>query len=809
MPIEEFMPHGICFAWNSALIWTHTLSDLVIALTYFAIPVLMFRFLAKKPNIENKNLLIWFAAFILTCGLTHVVSIVTIWIPIYEIQAGLKAVTAVVSFATLMVIVPQIPQLLARPTHKELSDLNQRLFDSNRLNQQILNSIQQGIVVYNEKGEIQLWNRFMETTTGISKETCLGHVADVIAPFLKETDFWAILERGLKGEVIKQDPYFWNIPETGCSGWFSNVQVPLHQLDGKIIGVLKSVNDITEIKRAEASEQLATMVFDNCSEGMVVTDADINIIAVNPAFTKLTGYKPEDVLGKTPSILKSGRHDKKFYETMWRKIKATGHWEGEIWNRRKDGEIYAEWLTINSIYKDDGSVRRRVALFSDITSRKQNEELIWKQANFDSLTGLPNRRMFRDRLEHAIKNSSRTGHYLALMFIDLDHFKEVNDGLGHEIGDQLLKDAAERLVSCVRETDTVARLGGDEFTIILGEMTSDYNIDHVAQNVLRKIAQPFHINGNIAHISASIGTTIYPNDADTAAEMLINADQAMYYSKENGRNCASYFDAAIKLAMEHKMRLGADLRNAVAGDQFNVLYQPIIDMETGQIVKAEALVRWHHPERGLIQPVDFIPLAEEIGAILEIGAWVLRTACRQTIAWRENGLPHFKIAVNVSARQFQQLNFPEIVREALLETGLPADDLELEITEGMLMSDIGHAVDSIKVLREIGVHISEDDFGTGYSSLSYLKQFPIHTLKIDQSFIRDMASDPNDAALVSAIVAMANSLGMAVVAEGVETQEQLTMLRDKGCQQCQGFLFSKPLSVNDFASYLVTHKKRA
>lgn len=573
--------------------------------------------------------------------------------------------------------------------------------------------------------------------------------------------------------------------------------------EGKPLRMIGTQTDISERKQAEETLSLAALVFENSSEGMTITDAEGTILAVNPAFTELTGYTPEEIIGNNPRVLRSGRQDAAFYQAMWRQLAETGHWAGEIWNRRKDGEIYAEWLSINTSFNADGTVHRRVGLFSDITKRKKSEELIWRQANFDPLTDLPNRRMFRDRLEQAIKKARRADASVALMFIDLDHFKQVNDTLGHDMGDVLLIEATQRLSRCVRNTDTVARLGGDEFAVILGELNDPNNVERVAQDILQTLVKPFTLGTELAYISASIGVAFYPKDATQIDELLKNADQAMYAAKDPGhRNCHRYFAPTMQEAAQNRMQLTSDLRRALTEEQFLVYYQPIIDLASGAVVKAEALIRWQHPTRGLVNPIDFIAFAEESGLIVSIGAWVLRTACSHTMAWRRQGLAPLRITVNVSARQFHEGNFPEVVYAALRDTGLPPEDLELEITEGMLMYDIDHAASTMQALWKVGVHISEDDFGTGYSSLNYLKKFPIHTLKIDQSFVRDIGQDADDTALVAAIIAMAHSLHLTVVAEGVETQQQLDYLRRQGCDHCQGYLFAKPMPAAAFAAYL-------
>ncbi|MFI3155380.1 MAG: EAL domain-containing protein [Methylococcaceae bacterium] len=577
--------------------------------------------------------------------------------------------------------------------------------------------------------------------------------------------------------------------------------------NGKALRMIGTQTDISERKKTEESLRLAALVFQNSSEGVTITDADGTILAVNPAFTELTGYSQEEVVGKNPNILSSGRQDAAFYQSMWKQLIESGHWSGEVWNRRKSGEFYAEWLSINTSYNPDGSAHRRVGLFSDITQRKQSDELIWRQAHYDPLTELPNRSMFRDHLEQAIKKADRTKLSVALLFIDLDHFKQVNDTLGHIMGDELLKDATERLSRCVRDTDTVARLGGDEFAVILSEVSDIGGIERVIQDILQSIAEPYRLGTELAYISASIGVSLYPKDSDNIDELLKNADQAMYGAKDQGRNRHCYFAHSMQEAAQNRLQLTTDMRVALSDEQFQVYYQPIVDVASGELIKAEALIRWQHPTRGLINPEDFIPFAEDSGLIIGIGRWILHTACAQTMAWREQSWSLPQITVNVSARQFYEGNFKDVVQEVLDKTQLPPEDLELEITESMLMHDMVKAVSTVQDLWKVGVHISEDDFGTGYSSLNYLKKFPVHTLKIDRSFVSDIGDNPDDSALVAAIITIAHSMHLKVVAEGVETEQQLEFLRQQGCNYCQGFLFAKPMSAQEFEVYLAASLK--
>ncbi len=562
-----------------------------------------------------------------------------------------------------------------------------------------------------------------------------------------------------------------------------------------------------ERKQFEEELQLASMVYSNSSEAIMVTDEENRIIAINPAFSAITGYSMHEVSGKEPSLLKSGRHDADFYRVMWREIETTGMWQGEVWNRRRNGEIFPEWLTINTIFNQDGSVHRHVALFSDITDKVRTDELIWKQANFDLLTDLPNRRMFYDRLEQEIKKSHRAGQLLALLFIDLDRFKEVNDTLGHEAGDVLLVEAADRIVSCVRESDMVARLGGDEFTVILSELQDASSVGKISQNILARLSEPFRLGPELAYVTASIGITFYPNDALDVQQLIRNADQAMYVAKNSGRNRFSHFTISMQEQAQQRLRILNDLRSAISAGQFRVHFQPIVDLSTGRVVKAEALLRWMHPERGMVSPMEFIPLAEETGLIHEIGDWVFRESARWMARWIERR-DSFQVSVNGSPVQFlSEADFIGKWMEHLDTLGLSGRHFVVEITEGVLLDADSSVTDKLLRFRDSGISVAIDDFGTGYSSLSYLKKFDIDYLKIDRSFVRDLATDPSDMALSEAIIVMAHKLGLKVVAEGVETEQQKNLLAAAGCDYAQGYLFSKPLPPEEFETLLETENE--
>ncbi|SMB32330.1 putative Diguanylate cyclase [Sterolibacterium denitrificans] len=581
---------------------------------------------------------------------------------------------------------------------------------------------------------------------------------------------------------------------------------PHFDATGRFMGYRGVGSDVTERKRIEEELRLAAMVYESSSEAMSVTGADGRVITVNPAFTQITGWEAEEVIGHRVRIFNI---DADMFKTIKSAIDTTGHWHGELWNHRKNGDIYPALISINTIFDENGQPYRYVALFSDITNRKQTEELIWRQANFDALTQLPNRSMFHERVGQEIKKARRAGTQLALLFIDLDRFKEVNDTLGHDTGDHLLLEAAQRIVGCVRETDAVARLGGDEFTVLLADLAHGDNVivERIARDILDSLANPFLLGEDEVYVSASIGITLYPEDADRIDEMFRNADQAMYLSKTLGRNRYSYFTPELQASAQNRLRLITDLRGAIAGEQFRVYFQPVIELATGRIVKAEALLRWQHPQRGMVMPDEFIPLIEETGMIHEIGEWVFREAVHWAQRWRTGRHSEFQISVNKSPVQFQKEANGHIGWLAHLEElGLPGNTIAIEITEGLLLDADPAIVGALLGCRDVGIQVALDDFGTGYSSLAYLNRFDIDYLKIDKSFIGNLTDNPGDMALSEAIIVMAHKLGLKVIAEGVETAAQRDLLASVGCDYGQGYLFSRPLPPEAFEALLLDDK---
>jgi diguanylate cyclase (GGDEF)-like protein/PAS domain S-box-containing protein len=539
--------------------------------------------------------------------------------------------------------------------------------------------------------------------------------------------------------------------------------------------------------------RLAAAVFDSTLEGVLVTDANGVIVHVNRAFMSITGYQQDEVLGMRPSRLKSGRHGPDFYERMYKTILAAGQWSGEIWNRRKDGEIYPQWQSIRSIKDDRGAITHFVAVFSDITSIKHSERELAHLAHYDALTGLPNRLLFTDRAEQAQTHARRNKQTLALLLVDLDHFKHINDSLGHNIGDEVLKAVSERIGLMVEKGVTLARLGGDEFAVLVENPQQAMQAAELAQGVLDGLREPFLIDGQSLFLTASIGISIFPNDALSAEQLLRNADAALFQAKSQGRESYALYTEELTAHAQRRVEMTGELRCAIVKNELRLFYQPIHNLHTRRIEGVEALVRWHHPERGLVSPGEFIPIAEQSGLIADIDNWVLTEACRQMRQWLEDGIGLSFVAVNVSSRLFGRGDLDRRVAQVLSETGLASEYLELEVTESAVMDDPEQAIEQMHRLRELGLKLSIDDFGTGYSSLLRLKRMPVQKLKIDQGFVAGLPDDEDDIAIVRAIIALAQAMGMRVLAEGIEQAEQAHFLLKNQCELGQGYWFARPM----------------
>lgn len=660
------------------------------------------------------------------------------------------------------------------------------------------------ILITDTEGVIQYVNPKFEETTGYGADEAIGKTPRIIKGGSMNPEQYAELWMTLKaGQDWKG--MFHNKRKDGSLFWESASISPVRNEEGKISHFIAVKEDITERLKAEEELRMNAAIISTTNEGILVTDVQALIKMVNPAFCRITGYVPEEVLGRNPSMMSSGRHDKSFFTAMWQSLTRLGTWSGEVWNRRKDGSVFPLWLSITSINDDKGRPKEYVGVFTDITQRKQSEDQILFQANYDVLTGLPNRTLLTDRLIQTILAAKRDNGLFALLFIDLDRFKVVNDSFGHVYGDELLQMVASRLREHVRDQDTLARFGGDEFVLLLQEMHVAEEAVLVANKLIDSISTPFDLGGRQISIGASVGITLYPYDVEigssltqAASVLLSNADMAMYQAKSLGRGRYRFFQSSMQDRIKEHMSLEQDLRQALTDGQLELHYQPITRDGVHGVVSAEALVRWRHPERGMISPAVFIPIAEETGLIGQLGDWVFRTACAQLSTWHQQGL-EIGLSVNLSSRQRGTGFNAEKLGRIIHGAHFPARLLMLEITESLLLDESSESAIWINSFKQLGVQLAVDDFGTGYSSLAYLKRFPVDVLKIDKSFVQGLPDDAGDVSLVNAILAMAKSLGIRVIAEGVETEAQRDYLRLLGCEYFQGYFYSKPLPSDEFA----------
>ena len=583
---------------------------------------------------------------------------------------------------------------------------------------------------------------------------------------------------------------------------FSDVLTSIeHEYVNELHYALKERDEALNVSRQNL--RLADKVFESTLEGIVITDATGIIETVNPAFSRITGWRKDEVVGKNPRILNSGVQPPEFYQHMWASLRQHGVWQGEVTNRRKDGKLYNEHLTITGIKDANGVFTHFAGIFTDITQRKQAEERLHFLANHDSLTGLPNRTLFMERLNQALANAQRAETMMAVMFLDLDRFKFVNDTLGHAAGDHLLRTVAERLKSILRESDTVARLGGDEFTIILESLSDIQSVASVAKKIIETLAGMVNIDGQDVYVTTSVGISIYPHDGADTQTILMNADTAMYRAKEQGKNTFRFFTADMNTATLERMQLESSLHQAIARNEMRLFYQPKYDLATGRMNGMEALLRWIRPDIGMVPPADFIPIAEESSLIVQLGEWVLNQACTDARRWLDQGILPGAVAVNLSSRQLKlRKNMAKDIEEILLEHNLPPRWLELEITESVAMDNTFEVVNTLARFKSLGVRLAIDDFGTGYSSLAYLKQLPIDILKIDRSFVTHLHEDQDDAAIANAVISLAKSLGLQVVAEGIENIEQLHFLQNQHCESGQGYYFSRPVPAEEMGILL-------
>ena len=676
-----------------------------------------------------------------------------------------------------------------------------------RLHDNALGAISQGVMICDAELRTTYVNKACEAISGYPARERIGRHSRILDG--PGTSFEALA--ALSAAIAAAVPFHGELlhyRKDGTPFWNELSVMPVFDEAGALTQFVTLSQDVTARRTADAQTLLAAKVFEQSGEGLMITDAQRNIVKVNPAFTAITGFTEEDALGQNPRMLSSGRHDPVFYQAMWAEIESKGRWQGEVWNRRKDGIVYPQWMSTTRVVNTTGQPTHYIASFSDITQRKQAEENIQRLAHFDSLTGLPNRALLGDRATQALRAAHRNDEPVALMFIDLDHFKNVNDALGHAVGDQLLVALAARFKGALRDQDTLSRIGGDEFVLLLPG-TDATDAAHVAHKLLQLAQQPYQIEQHELTITPSIGISIYPLDGADFDALAKCADAAMYRAKQDGRNTFCFHTTEIQAESARLPLIENALRRALERGQLQLNYQPQRALRGDRIVGAEALLRWQHPELGSVSPAEFIPIAERSGLIAPIGEWVLRTAVRQMKAWIDGGMAPIVMAVNLSAVQFRQHELPELVHRILGEAGLPPQYLELELTESVASHNPMQAVEVMNRLRGYGVRMSIDDFGTGYSSLSYLKRFKIHKLKIDQSFVRGVTDDTDDQAIVTAIIGMARSLSIQTIAEGVETVQQMEYLRDQGCDEMQGYWFSRPLTAEQFQLFARHHEAPA
>ncbi len=578
--------------------------------------------------------------------------------------------------------------------------------------------------------------------------------------------------------------------------------------DGQVAGSVVAFHDVSRRKATEDQLRKLSRAVEHSPSMVIITDLNGIIEYVNPRFSEITGYLPDEVIGKSTNLLKSGSTPSEVYEDLWETILAGEDWRGEFQNRRQDGQLYWQMVSISPILDKDGSITHFVSVEEDITERKRAEERIWHQANFDALTGLPNRRLFQDRLRQALAHSMRGGYRGALLFIDLDRFKYVNDSFGHPSGDELLQRAARRLSQAVRDSDTVARLGGDEFTVVLPNVADVDEVERVTRQILTRLSSPFRLVEQEVFVSGSIGIALFPDDGESVEELLRKADAAMYRSKERGRDTYSFYTEAFTRHSMRRLALEGELRHVLERNELELYYQPIL-LPGGQLYGVEALLRWHSGNFGEVGPTEFIGIAEMAGLMPAIGDWVLQSACRQGQVWRTQTGQDLHMSVNLSLAQLRAEDFIEQLQAILEETGLPPEALELEITESLVMDDAEYYIALLERLAAMGIHVALDDFGTGYSSFSYLKRLRATTLKIDQTFVADLPDSRDDATIVRSIIHMAHELGMQVTAEGLETEEQASFLQANGCDRCQGFLHGRPMKAGDFEGWFASRRGEA
>ncbi|AJQ25800.1 EAL and GGDEF domain-containing protein [Pelosinus fermentans] len=643
-------------------------------------------------------------------------------------------------------------------------------------------------------------NKQVEKDIGIPIQDFVGKSAQEFFPVYSkkyyEDDLAVLRSAEPKLGILEQINH-----ANGENRWIYTSKIPTRNCDGIVTGLVALVVDITESKKMEKQMPIWAKIFESSGEAISVTDKENRFVAVNRAFSLATGYSSDEVIGREPSLLKSGCHDKIFYQNMWAAIIQTGSWEGEIWEKRKDGVIYLKWLRIDQIKDEEGNLINYLARFTDMSEKKAAEERIHYLARHDALTGLANREVLGKQLAKDIERARHSGSGVGVISLNLDRFKNINDSLGHKVGDEVLKELADRLETCSKRTSLTARFGGDTFNFIVPKISRKEEIIKVIHEVMSALERPLLHGGFELIITASIGVSVYPDDGDTAEVLIRNADTAMHKVKDNGRNFYEFFEANMNEYASERLMLENNLRRALAREEFVLFYQPQVDSKTEALIGVEALIRWMRPNTEIVPPGDFIPILEETGLIIPIGKWVLAEACRQHKEWIRNGLPPIPISVNISAIQFQEKEFLPMLSNIIKESGIEPGYLDLELTESVVMRQPEFVIKQLEFIKEMGINLSLDDFGTGFSSLSYLRYFPLDRLKIDQSFVRGLSTDLVNEAIIEAVVALGKSLKIKTIAEGVETKQELDFLRKLECDEIQGYYFSKPLPSDDFIKW--------
>ncbi len=735
----------------------------------------------------------------------------SLWILLISILGGEISIMAMLSdlptdipkiYAIL--IDPILLTLFLAPIIIRLNHYNKHLNKEQALLRSIIDSIPDLIFFKDLEGKYLGCNRGFEKFINHPEHELKGKTDSAFYPVEVAEKFINHDQHVLAKAKTECDEIWFNYPD-GQRVLMETLKRPFADAQGNILGLVSINHDITARHLEQEQLRLASTVFKNTGEGILITNANGEIISVNQAFTDITGFDIEDIKGKNPNILSSGRQNKAFYQRMWHDIISTGQWQGEIWNRRKNGETYPEWLSITQVKDNKETISHYIAIFSDITERKEAEEYTAYLAFYDPLTSLANRHMLQERLEHWLSQAERDNSKLALLFLDLDNFKYINDTLGHGCGDQLLCIISDRLQNSTRKSDTVSRFGGDEFIIILPE-TGFEQAALIAEKILSKISEPITIQGHELTPQTSIGISLYPDDGTDLETLIKHADTAMYQAKNSGKGNHQFFAAHMNDKIHQRFTVENELRHALEHNEFILFYQPQLDLISGKVIGVEALLRWQHPTRGLVSPGEFIPIAEESQLIFNIGEWVITSACAQVQSWLGKYGVSPNVAINISSKQLSDSQLAETIKKNLRKYAIAPGYLELELTESIMMSNIHTAINFMEEMSKLGILISIDDFGTGYSSLTYLKKLSLDKLKIDQSFVRDILIDPDDATIVTVIITMAKSLGLKVIAEGVETKQQLEFLKKQNCDEIQGYYISPPLPPEELVDFLFPEK---